>query len=224
MIRNDPGRGVGRKYRSVLLWGVLLCGAALGLCAGVMLYWIMDNAGWEAWPAVSTGAAFLLMAAVIWRAKVGSWSWESSEKGIEGEKIVGGTIQDALMRPDCAVVHAVPGKGDRGEIDHLVVTPTGVWVVETKYAWVPKKKYRQVMRRLASNVRSVRRNLGTDANVRGCLVLAKVRRRKRSGYSARGEELSVFSVRSFRDQLRAEVATKVWGGKLAERAVRKMVA
>ena len=213
-----------QKYRSVLLWGVFLCGMAFGLCGGVMLYWVMGTAGWEAWPAITTGVAVLLMAVVVWRSKVGSWTWETSEKGIEGEKIVGGTIQDALMRPDCAVVHSIPGRGDRGEIDHLVVTPTGVWVVETKYAWVPKKRYRQVMKRLALNVRSVRRDLGPSANVRGCLVLAKVRRRKRSGYNAQGEELRVFSVRSFREQLRAEAATQGRGNAAAVRAVLKMVA
>ena len=224
MIRNIPGKGVRQKYISVIAWAIFLMGVALGLCGGVMLYWVMGTAGWEAWPAITTGVAVLLMAVVVWRSKVGSWSWETSEKGIEGEKIVGGTIQDALMRPDCAVVHSIPGRGERGEIDHLVVTPTGVWVVETKYSWVPKKRYRQVMRRLALNVRSLRRDLGPGANVRGCLVLAKVRRRKRSVYNARGEELNVFSVRSFREQVRAEAATQGRGNEAAVRAVLKMVA
>ena len=224
MSRNVLGLGVRRKTRGLLAWGLFLCGVGVGLFAGVVLFWVMAGAGWEAWPSVTVGAVVVIMTLVAWKRRFGTWTLESSDKGIAGETIVGGTIQDALMRPDCAVEHAIPGQGERGEIDHLVVTPLGVWVVETKYKWVPRKQYRAVMRRLALNVESVRRTLGRGATVKGCLVLATVRRRKHYRYRAHGETLNVFSVRSFREQLREEAQTKGWGSELAVRAVRKLAA
>lgn len=224
MIRNKPGHGVREWTRGLLAWGSFLCGVGVGLFTGVVLYWAMASAGWAAWPAATVGAVVLILTLVAWKSKFGTWTLKSAGKGIAGETVVGGAIQDALMRPDCAVWHSIPGKGDRGEIDHLVVTPVGVWVIETKYQWVPRKKYRAVMQRLALNVDSVRRTLGRGATVRGCLVLATVHRRKRSSYRARGETLSVFSVRSFREQLRDEARTKGWGSELAVQAMRKLAA
>lgn len=224
MIRNESGQGVREKTRGLLVWELFLCGVGVGLFAGVVLYWVMASAGLEAWPSAAVGAAALIMVLVAWKTKFGTWTLERADKGVAGETIVGGALQDALMRPDCAVLHSIPGNGDRGEIDHLVVTPVGVWVVETKYKWVPSKKYRAVMQRLALNVLSVRRTLGRSATVRGCLVLATVRRRKRSSYRARGETLSVFSVRSFREQLRDEARTQERGSERTVQAVRKLAA
>ena len=225
MVRNEPGRGVRQKMNRVLLSGAVLCGFCLGLATGLGIYWVLGEAvGWEAWPAAVLCASVLSLMVVVWRTHLGSWTLASGEKGVAGERIVGGTIEEALMRPTCAVFHSVPGTGDRGEIDHVVVTPAGVWVVETKYKWVPRKRYRAVMQRLALNVKSMRKTLGPRADVRGCLILATVRRRKHSSYTAQGVRLSVFSAGAFEQQLRQEAASEGVRDERLIRTVRKMAA
>lgn len=223
MTRNEAAQGLRVRARRMLLWGMLFCGFCLGLCAGLLLYWVLGDAlSWDAWPAAIVCLAAVGMLVVAWRANRGSWTLESTRKGIEGERVVGDVIESALMRPNCEAVHSVAGTRDRGEIDHLVVTPAGVWVVETKYRWVPKKKYRAVMRRLAHNVTSLRNTLGSGTAVRGCLVLATSRRRRRSRYTADGETLSVLSARSLGEVLRAESDREGPNNEWVIRAVRKL--
>ncbi|XPP26826.1 MAG: nuclease-related domain-containing protein [Leucobacter sp.] len=52
-------------------------------------------------------------------------------QGAAGEVAVGRYL-DGLVGPDSAVLHDRRIPGSRANIDHLVVTPAGVWVVDTK--------------------------------------------------------------------------------------------
>jgi hypothetical protein len=53
----------------------------------------------------------------------------SLQLGIDGEKSVGQCLED-LRREGCQILHDVPG--DRFNIDHIIVSPHGLFVVETK--------------------------------------------------------------------------------------------
>lgn len=58
---------------------------------------------------------------------------EAMALGIRGERIVGRMLED-LRRDDYRVFHDLPGEGDGGKfnVDHLIVGPAGVFVIETK--------------------------------------------------------------------------------------------
>ena len=62
--------------------------------------------------------------------------------------------------------------GGRGNVDHVVMTPAGVWVVETKAAWLSKSKFRPALRQAAKNAQRVRHHLGSSLPVRAALVIA----------------------------------------------------
>ena len=67
----------------------------------------------------------------------GPWKWRSDnlEKGIaipESQRI-GQAIELALISDHCAVAHGVSKIARVGDIDHLIATPLGLLVVETKY-------------------------------------------------------------------------------------------
>ncbi len=51
------------------------------------------------------------------------------ELGLEGEKVVGQGLED-LRRQGCRVLHDIPGKGFN--LDHVVISPQGIFVIETK--------------------------------------------------------------------------------------------
>lgn len=53
----------------------------------------------------------------------------SLKLGIDGEKVVGQCLED-LRREGCQILHDVPGEGFN--LDHVIVSPHGVYVVETK--------------------------------------------------------------------------------------------
>ncbi|MYD97897.1 MAG: NERD domain-containing protein [Gammaproteobacteria bacterium] len=86
---------------------------------------------------------------------------------------VGDRIEHALVRSGCAFAHDVKeALGQDGNVDHVVLTPAGVWVVETKSAWLDGKRFKQALRQTSDNVRRVREKLGTSLPVRGALVIA----------------------------------------------------
>ena len=53
--------------------------------------------------------------------------------GLAAERQIGDPIDHAVARRGCAVAHDVKeALGGRGNVDHVVMTPAGIWVVETK--------------------------------------------------------------------------------------------
>lgn len=61
--------------------------------------------------------------------------------------------------------------GTVGDVDHLVVTPVRVCVVEAKYRRVYKKVFPKVLSRLSNNVKAVRQWVPFGTRVEGYLVL-----------------------------------------------------
>ena len=65
-------------------------------------------------------------------------------RGLAAERRVGDRIEHALVRDGCAFAHDVKeALGPGGNVDHVVLTPAGVWVVETKAAWLGKGRFQE---------------------------------------------------------------------------------
>ncbi len=125
-VYGDPGDRARLAGLMRALWpllvGVGLAGVAFGLLAAAR--------------AAVAGAVFLAAAAVLFVAASRSTQRvRSFFKGARGEERVAGVL--AGLPETFAVFHGADGgKGVRfsgaGDIDHIVVGPPGVWVVETK--------------------------------------------------------------------------------------------
>ena len=114
-------------------------------------------------------AAGLLGAALHRLAR--GWRLPDMKKGVRAEEMVGQAIEYALTRERCAVAHHVEGIARVGDIDHLVSTPRGLWVIETKHRSVPRSDFQETLRRIALNVKAVR-DWAPGMRVTGCLVFA----------------------------------------------------
>ena len=88
-------------------------------------------------------AAMLLGAALHKLAR--GWRLSHMQKGAHAEERVGQAIEYALTRERCAVAHHVEGIARVGDIDHLVATPRGLWVVETKHRLVPRSEFPETL-------------------------------------------------------------------------------
>jgi hypothetical protein len=74
----------------------------------------------------------------VWRLVYVLRKYKDFQLGFIGERAVGEEL-NKLMFDGCYVFHDVPAKG-RGNIDHVVIAPSGVYAIETK---APRKKKRQ---------------------------------------------------------------------------------
>jgi len=60
-----------------------------------------------------------------------SWNYKREIQGIEGERFVDENLKKAL-EPDHLVLHDITLKGQKGNIDHVVIGKNGIFVIETK--------------------------------------------------------------------------------------------
>ena len=74
----------------------------------------------------------VLLGVALFKARRG-WRLEDMRKGARAEESVGQAIEYALTSKRCAAAHHVEGIARIGDIDHLVATPRGLWVIETKH-------------------------------------------------------------------------------------------
>ena len=140
--------------------------------------------------------------------------------GFRAERRVGDVIDHALARPGCAYAHDVKeALGCRGNVDHIVMTPMGIWVVETKARWQGKRQFRPALRQVAENARRVRRHLDSSVPVRGALVIAdRWDRSLEAQHDWNGEPIKAFGLKTFWDLLRAEAGQDGDGGSASDRA------
>ena len=126
--------------------------------------------------------------------------------GLEAERQISDFIDHAVAQRGCAVAHDVKeALGGRGNVDHVVMTPAGIWVVETKSGWLSEQRFRPALRQVAENVRRVRRHLETSLPVRGALVLAdRSNDSLEAQYDWNGEPVQAFGAKNFWRVLRAE--------------------
>ena len=121
---------------------------AVGVCIGAFL------GDWVPTMYVSAVGGLGIGGAYLWFTFDSRWSLANLEKRLDAEYRIGQVIDYALVPPGCAVAHGVTGIGVGGDIDHLVATPSGLWVIETKARAVPRKRFRAVLDRIADNVRA----------------------------------------------------------------------
>ena len=145
-------------------------------------------------------------------------------RGLLAEHRVGDVIEHALARPGCAFAHDVKeALGGSGNVDHIVMTPAGIWVVETKSRWQRKRRFPPALRQAAYNARRVRRHLDTSLPVRAALVIAdRWDRSLESRYDWNGEPVTAFGLRTFWLLLRAECGQGGDGGSARDAARMEM--
>ncbi len=98
-------------------------------------------------------------------------STEAWERGAEGEELVGRVLDHAVGSSGW-VLHDRSVPGTRANIDHVVVVPSGVWVVDSKH-------YRGRIERRRSGVLGLRSGLFVAGRDAGRLVDAAERQRTR---------------------------------------------
>jgi hypothetical protein len=80
-----------------------------------------------AWPLAVLGLGGAFAAVVAWpRSDPSRWA-----RGAAGE-VVTAAILESLPRRRWVVLHDLALPGSRANVDHLVIGPTGVWVIDTK--------------------------------------------------------------------------------------------
>ena len=127
-------------------------------------------------------------------------------RGLNAERQVGDLIEHAVAQRGCAFAHDVKeALGGRGNVDHVVMTPAGIWVVETKSAWLSKWRFPRALRQVAKNARRVRHHLKTSLPVRGALVIAdRSNDSLEADYDWNGEPVKAFGAKKFWSVLRVE--------------------
>ena len=222
-MKRNPGEWLRSRILErnleVALWTVA---GTTWLLGAVVALWVGSGSKpldqWSVLIAVLPGMAFLGFA--LYLAKRG-WRVPDMRKGARAEETVGQAIEYALTRDTCAVAHHVEDEDIArvGDIDHLVATPDGLWVIETKHGRVPKSEFAETLRRIAANVEGVR-EWAPGVRVTGCLVFAnKQRRRPKLAYK-HGEE----TIRAFADRtaLMRELREKAHGEGDSRRLARRV--
>jgi hypothetical protein len=144
-IRNEPRRLPGTSLRArfddvlmirVLRGVVILVGMPIGAAAE----WVRYGMGWNPTVQSSIGMTLAAISGVclaaykIWRMLPEA---RAITLGIEGEVAVGQFLQDYCRNSGYRVLHDIPGRGFN--VDHVLVGPGGVFVIETKTISKPTK-------------------------------------------------------------------------------------
>lgn len=179
--------------------------ALVGFGLGFMVRGIAVFDGWPeiltAWVTLGLMAAGLIALYLYCRHLGATWG-----RGLAAERQVGDLIEHAVAQRGCAFAHDVKGAlGGRGNVDHVVMTPAGIWVVETKACWLSKRRFPAALRQVGENVRRVRHYLGPGLPVRGALVIAdRSKDTLELEHDWNGEPVKVFGPKKFWSLLRGE--------------------
>jgi hypothetical protein len=118
-----------RRRRRRVAAAVAVTAIAAGLAMALLAYG-SRGPGREAAAAGALGAVAL--GATTWpRGDVARWL-----RGAAGERATAALL-DRLPPEHWSVLHDLPIPGSRANIDHLVIGPTGIWVVDTKTTLAP---------------------------------------------------------------------------------------
>lgn len=221
----------------IALLNTLGIGCLLG--AGLALWFAFATgpaSNWTVWLALLPGAVCL--GAAFYKAtrpgggSVANWRLRDIGIGARAEETVGQAIEYALTRARCGVAHHVEEIAKVGDIDHLVATPRGLWVIETKHGRIPDREFPKALSRIAANVEAVR-EWAPGTQVTGCLVFSGDREvRARSTFDHGAETIKCFtSAQALMLRLREEahgdgpvgtdLARRVWTLAKAEEPIRR---
>ena len=135
--RKQPGDWLWRKalLKVICATAFLVAGASSLLTACVVL--LIAQADLVAYLILIPAGAISVVGVILMQT---GWRPENMLKGANTEAQIGSAIESALTRQGCAVAHHVVGFGS-GDIDHLVATPTRLWVIESKSSRIPKQHF-----------------------------------------------------------------------------------
>lgn len=102
------------------------CCASLAVAAG--LFWLAARWSGTASEVALGGASAAALAAVVMRPEPDPERWL---RGSAGE-VATARLLESLPETRWVVMHDLSVPGSRANIDHLVIGPTGVWVIDTK--------------------------------------------------------------------------------------------
>ena len=227
-MKRNPGAWLRERLldRSIVIALLVVMGIGW-LCGAGLALWVVFGARLlseaMAWLVLLPGVGLLGMG--LYSAKRG-WRLRDMRKGARAEEMIGEAIEYALTRDACAVAHHVEGIARVGDVDHLVATPRGLWVIETKHRRVPKSQFAETLQRIAVNVEGVRAWAGPGTRVVGCLVFANEEKPPQPSYVHGKETIRAFAdrralMRELRKEARGtgdslDLARRVWKlGKLA---------
>lgn len=216
--KNQAGSWVRTAVLTRLLGATTLVAGVIGLLTGYMARTPSTQATvlWVLGGVVVLGALLLYL-----RHLDDTWL-----RGFDAERRVGDFIEHALTQSGCAFAHDVKeALGGSGNVDHIAMTPTGLWVIETKARMPQGRWFEAALKQTAGNVRRVRGQLKTDLPVRGVLVIADPDlERFQAEDDWRGEPVLCLDAKSLWRRLRGERRAAVSGEDTAEVArVRELV-
>lgn len=204
--KKNPAGGwlIGQFLGRVAAAGMLLM-AVVGCALGFMVRGlpVFDGPAGTLASWVATGAMVLALGLFYVYCRRVDASWGA---GLAAEQQIGDFIDHAVAQRGCAVAHDVKeALGGRGNVDHVVMTPAGIWVVETKSGWLSKKRFASALGQVRKNVHRVRSHLETALPVRGALVIAGSDHDSlESQHGKNGEPVQAFGARRFWQVLREE--------------------
>jgi hypothetical protein len=142
-----PLREPGQSVRSAVV--DLLFGRLLPLCwltslaaALALLSGFEQALGWRISAKVYLGITLVLVAATWVQLRFVSRRLQALQLGRDGELAVGQFLEQQLMPYGARVVHDVPADGFN--LDHVVIAPQGVFVIETKTRTKPRYRAARV--------------------------------------------------------------------------------
>ncbi len=134
--------------------GVVVC--LLGLVAGFLVRSVrgVDEVAPELTWWVALLGLIAAYAVAHWVVQLFVRGMESTwGRGFLAERRVGDLIEFAVADRGCAFAHDVKEALDgHGNVDHVVLTPAGVWVVETKASWLRQDRFHAARRQAVPRV------------------------------------------------------------------------
>ena len=148
--------------------------------------------------------ACLIVLAVVLSARQINKTWFV---GYLAEKQVGDCLESLLTRNNYAVAHNVDSL-IAGDIDHLVATPTELWVIETKYRRLPK--FREALQKLQTRADCVKQEFGSSVPLRRVLILTEGQHREAKDIydEDTGSPIYVWDLDKLRKRLREHIRSR----------------
>ena len=231
MGRRGTKNVAGSRLRGALMDRAVRAGMVLMAATGFVLGFLARGVpgvddmvrGLASWTVPSSAVllTIAMYAAVSVFLKRTEATWGS---GLDAERRVGDRIEHGLVQPGCAFAHDVrEALGGGGNVDHVALTPVGIWVVETKAAWLEGELFQDALGQAARNAERVRRHLATGIPIRAALVIADDSKPYEAEFDREGGPVTAFGIVSFWKRLREECGDRGLDDVEERRRIQRMV-